>query len=222
MAYETDEQRPKKAGKGMTEDAVRAALCEMVSAAKQFSKTELEDRRAKAIQFYKGELFGGELPNRSQFVLTVLGDTVLQMMPSFMRVFFGAERPVEFVPRRPDSVLHAELATRYVSDVVIRQDNRGFSEIYNWVKDALVVRQGVVKWWWDDSEEVRGFEMTVDADQLRALQADDTIDDLESAPSKLAPSDLYDVTYSQRRSTGRARFAALPNNEYIYSPKSRT
>ena len=49
-------------------------------------------------------------------------DSVQSVLPSMMRVFFGAEKVVEFVPRGPEDIGHAEQATDYVN-YILKQDN---------------------------------------------------------------------------------------------------
>src|SRR5574343_406852 len=71
--------------------------------------------RAKATRYYKGEKFGNEEEGRSQIVLTEVRDSVLQILPSLMRVFFSGEKVVEFVPVGPEDVSAAEQATDYVN-----------------------------------------------------------------------------------------------------------
>src|ERR1051326_2545890 len=94
----------------------------MIFDALRFHESELSPFRIKAGKFYRGELPAPEGEGRSKVVLTELRDAVLQQMPSLMRVFFGPDGAVEFVPRRPDAVDLAEQQTDYVNYVFAEQN----------------------------------------------------------------------------------------------------
>ncbi|RMH34169.1 MAG: hypothetical protein D6687_04375, partial [Acidobacteria bacterium] len=106
---------------------------------------------------YNAEPYGNERENRSQVVMSDVRDTVSAVMPSLMRVFFGNQKAVEFLPTGPETAKIAEQATDYVR-YVIQQDNPGFLEFYRWFKDALIGGLGVMKVWWDQRQTVRKVE----------------------------------------------------------------
>ena len=60
---------------------------------------DIAEDRKEATKFYYGEPFGNEETGRSQVVSRDLADTVEAILPSLMRVFFGSDRTVEYLPR---------------------------------------------------------------------------------------------------------------------------
>src|ERR1700733_14638125 len=98
----------------MDDEEFRAVVSAALSQSVQFIDTELSVERARATEFYLGKPFGNEEEGRSQVVLTEVRDAVDGMLPSFMRVFFGSEHTVEFVPTRADNVQQAAQKTDYV------------------------------------------------------------------------------------------------------------
>jgi glucose-6-phosphate 1-dehydrogenase len=64
-------------------------------------------------------------------------DTVINYLPGAMRVLFGGEKVVEYVPFNAADVALAEQATDYINNVVIRQDNDGFMETYAAVRLSI-------------------------------------------------------------------------------------
>ena len=82
----------------MNEQDFDAHLKAMIEDAIQYQDTELSPLHAAATDRYLGRPFGNEEPGRSQVVLTKVRDAVVGALPSLLRVFFGAERVVEFVP----------------------------------------------------------------------------------------------------------------------------
>jgi hypothetical protein len=114
-----------------------------------------------------------EKPNRSTFVSTDVRDAILLVLPGLVRLFGASETPVFFVPRSQDEVDSAEQATDYVN-YVFWNDNKGFLTLYGALKDAMTVRTGFIKWWTDDTKELRRkrFE-NINHDQIAQILAED-------------------------------------------------
>jgi len=121
----------------MGEEEFSAVVGSAIDDAADYIDEYIAPMREAATGYYRGDLFGNEEENRSSIVLTEVRDTVLQVMPSLLRVFTSAEKAVEFVPRNREDVPLAEQATDYVN-YVFYQDNNGFKVLYDVFKDALV------------------------------------------------------------------------------------
>lgn len=113
----------------------------------------IAEQRNEAMRYYYGEPFGNEVEGRSQYVDRTVQDTIEWIKPSLMRVFASGDELVQFVPKTEKDVPMAEQATDYVN-YVVRQDNDGWSVMYNWFTDALLQKNGIVKVWWNEYEEV--------------------------------------------------------------------
>jgi hypothetical protein len=209
----------------MSDGEVQSAVHKMVWDAIEYIDQELSPFRALATKYYQGEPFGNEEEGRSAVVMTEVRDTILMVMPSLMRIFMSPERPMEYSPfNRTDQIEMAEQATEYVWEVVFHQDNRGYMVFWEWFKDALLKRLGIVKYWWDDSSETRAFETSfLSDDAIALLTQDDTIRIDEMVPSRGAPpgAQLYDVKYTQTKSEGRIRFIGLPPEEFLFTRGAR-
>lgn len=135
--------------------------------------------RAKALEFYlgeaKGDLAAPDIEGRSSVVSTDVADAIEQVMPSMLRVFTSNDRAVKFEPQTPQDEPYAEQATDWANYVLHRQ-NAGFTILYNWIKDALLQRMGVVKVWWDPKlEETRETYEDISDQQLEALRKQDGV-----------------------------------------------
>lgn len=208
---------------GATE--LQSSLVQMVNDAILHADGTLDSARAEAEKYYKGELFGNEEEGRSQVVMTELRDAVLQIMPSLIRMFFGAYPAVEYGPSVAQQVEMAEQVTKFVLDIILQQDNPGFLIYHDWFKDALVKRMGIVKAWKDEGEEVRAYSNVYQSyQQVLILAADDDIEIDEVRPSESAPpgQPLYDVDYTHRKQYCRIRLACIPPEEYIYTKGARS
>jgi hypothetical protein len=113
--------------------------------------SELFNQRRKSIDYYYGDKFGNEVDGRSQVVSTDVSDVIEWMMPSLMRIFTSGDDIGRFDPHGPDDVEAATQETQYVN-YVLNKDNNGFKILYEWFKDALMMKNGITKVWWDESE----------------------------------------------------------------------
>lgn len=178
---------------GMSEEEVEGALGAAIDDAVAYADDELAPDRLLALQFYRGDAFGNEEEGRSQVVMTEVRDVILSMMPSLMRIFTASERPVEFAPRRAENIPYAEQATDYI-EYVFTVDNPGFSLIFSAIKDALLLKTGVLMWGTKVTSEVREEEYpSISPEELTMMLADDPAAELVS--SQPAPStDLDPMT----------------------------
>jgi hypothetical protein len=140
---------------------------------------ELSSDRAKAISYYLGAPLGNEVEGRSQVVSFDVQDTIEAALPQLIKIFASGDQVVRFEPRGPDDEAAAEQETDYINYVVMER-NRGFETIYTWFKDALLSKNGYVKIYYDETDEVeeekyRGLSEA----QLMMLAKDDDVTIIE-------------------------------------------
>jgi hypothetical protein len=225
MAETTDTETPapeyvSRKGQGRMDDeefaaVVKKAIAESVS----FVDNELSYDRAKATEYYLGKPFGNEEEGRSQVVMTDVRDTVDGMVPSLLRVFFGAEHAVEYEPTRPDTVEMAAQMTDYVRYVF--EKDGGFLKSLAVLKDGLIRKIGIFKAAWDTSYTTCTYRQEgLDDAQLKLLAADDEIQNMQATKRK--KSGLYDVEFTRKENDGCARVWELPPEEFIYNREARS
>ena len=130
-----------------------AAVRALIEDARDFNENYLAPAREYAAALYNGELPGAADEGRSSIVLTEVRDLVLAMLPSLVRLFTSPEHPCFFSPRTEADVAMAEEAQDYVS-YVWKYDNPGFLNLNAILKDALIKRTGIVKWWTEREAEI--------------------------------------------------------------------
>jgi len=113
----------------------------------------IAEQRREAMDYYYGLPFGNEVDGRSHYVDRTVQDTIEWIKPSLMRVFASGDELVQFSPKSPEDVPMAEQASDYVN-YVVRQDNNGWEMMYSWFTDALLQKNGIVKVWWNEYQEV--------------------------------------------------------------------
>ena len=104
--------------------------------------------RASLMDRYNGEPYGDEIADRSKIVMTDIRDTLESIKPELMDIFYGADDVVEFSPRGAEDVDGAKQETD-VCNYVFNQQNNGFMVLYSWFTDALLLKNGYVKRYWD-------------------------------------------------------------------------
>jgi len=141
--------------------------------------SQLSAERAEAIQFYLGEPFGNEIEGRSQVVSFDVQDTIESALPQLLKVFVSGDEVVRFEPKNPEDVEAANQETDYINHVVMEKNN-GFEIFYVWFKDALLSKNGYVKVYYEEEDDVteEEYEGLTD-EQLDMLVEDDNVQILE-------------------------------------------
>ena len=216
-------------------DELKSYVLSQSEDASNWIESDIAPQRAKATRYYRGDKFGNEEDGRSQIVLTEVRDTVLQTLPSLMRVFFSGEKVVEFIPVGPEDISIAEQATDYVN-YIVQKDNPGFEVFYAAFKDALVRKTGIVKYWWDEEIVVSTHEFSGLTDQALAAVLNEDGAELVSHSATPDPSVpalmdeagnpvysayLHSAVVKRTRKKQKVTIAALPPEEFRINRTSR-
>jgi hypothetical protein len=154
----------------------------------------IQSDRERALRYYQpNKPLGNEIEGRSQVVMRDAFDTVESLMPSLIKVFTSGEDVMSFTPQGPEDVKGAEQETDYVN-YLITQKNNGFMVFYDWIKDALLLKNGYVKVSIEKEEkdEDESFE-GIDEDTLNLMLKDGG----ELVAAEPMPTDMgmfYNVT----------------------------
>ncbi len=220
----------------MSEEQLQGVISAEIYDAISFIDDDIGGNRALATEYYYGQPFGDEEEGRSQVVSMDVRDTVQGILPSLMRIFFGPERVVEFTPQGPEDVQNAEQATDYV-DFIFKRDNPGFKILHSAFKDALVRKVGIIKYWWDESVEVKAesFSMLdeqsmmlltenpdVEISAVREYPVPGTEPMNEAEAIMTPPPMMYDVEIKRRIKTGKVKIEALPPEEFLIDRRAKS
>jgi hypothetical protein len=199
----------------MDAEDLKATIAPVLTDAVSYVDSVLSPEREKATDYYLGKPFGNEEEGRSQVVVTELRDTVSGQTPDLLKLFFGPERTVEFLPKvaTPEAMLAAKQRTDYVH-FTFTERNNGFLETLSVLKDGLIRKIGIFKTWWDDSSEVRAYTLrNVTEDELTVLASHDGVNLLGVKKAK----DGTSTVHMTRAMPGRIRVKALPPEEFLYN-----
>ena len=183
--------------KKIDNDTLRAMLAaEYSDALAATNASKLSQERADASSYYKGDMSKDmpSLPGRSSAVSMDVSDTIEGMMPQLMEVFVGSDEVVRFDPVGPEDVEAAKQETDYVNHVFMNR-NAGFMVVYQFIKDALLQKVGIVKVWWEKREEQNKETYYGKTDDEYALLASDP--EIEIVEHSSYPADDYNEQGSQ-------------------------
>tara|TARA_R110000787_G_scaffold167889_1_gene280838 strand:- start:5640 stop:7715 length:2076 start_codon:yes stop_codon:yes gene_type:complete len=151
-------------------------LVALLSQAEQDAATyngEFSEENTKYLSAYLGDKTGefSAIPNQSSVVSTDIADVVEADMPSLARIFLGSGDVVTFQPNTESEteIKEAEEKTKYVNWIV-RSQPESFNIIHNWLKDAEIQKNGVVKYFIEEQKEVEVVDYeNVDAEEISAI-----------------------------------------------------
>ena len=200
---------------------------EITDALNHFDSEYTQDR-LRARDFYLGEPLGNEVEGRSAVVATELADTVEAIMPNLMRVFTTNDKYVRFAPRSGEDVEAAEQASDYVN-YIIQNKNDGYKLLHTFFKDALLFRAGVIKFFYEEVEEVDEEEYNgLTEAELVLLLNDPSVEIVEQRETVMqsmmdedgveVPLDVqYDLSVRVTRKSGEIKAINVPPEEFLVS-----
>lgn len=183
--------------------------------------------RSNLLDRYNAEPYGDEVSDRSSVVDSSVRDTIESIKPELMDIFFGGDDVVEFTPQGPEDVDGAKQETQVV-DHVFTQMNDGFMVLYNWFTDALLLKNGYVKRYWDERKHIDIEEY----DELSPEEAANLVAEIESTSDEvefLARSGGIDeeagtieplyLKIKRTKTEKRYRVESVPPEEVLVSPQ---
>lgn len=132
----------------MDDDALLRYLEAEAADAYQYNSGDVASSRNQALRDYLRFPYGNEQDGRSQVVASDVFDSVEGILPDLVEVFVSSDKAVVFDPVEKNDEAGAKQATNACNYVFYKQNN-GFFVLYSAAKDALLLRTGGVKWWWE-------------------------------------------------------------------------
>lgn len=192
-------------------------------------RDQLATDRTKAGEYYDGTMKDvPEKVGRSTVVSRDVRANIKKVLPSMVRTILGNDKVVEYQPVGPGDEDQAEQATDYVNYVVFPESD-GYEAVQDAINDALLRRNGILRWWHDKKICVTVSEHTgLDETQLTELISGDEITVLEQSQSVVfvdseqgpMPITVYDVKIRRRTTQGRTRVAAVPPEQFLIHPEA--
>lgn len=210
-------------------DAI-ATIADMVREAEKHAD-DLSADRIRAIEYYQGDMRDTPADKgRSQMVSRDVRANVKKVLPSLVRTMLGSDTIVEYQPVGPEDEQSAEQASNYVNSVLVAEcDLRRVIE--DALHDALLLRNGIVRWWWEEKQCVSiSSHSGLSDDAFAELVADDDTEVLEHSereemidgPEGQFPVTVHDAKIKRTTVERKPRAACVPRERFLIHPDATT
>ena len=206
-----------------------------MDSAKDFIE-QIGQERDEATRYYLGKEPSATSELQSEFISTDVRDSILFMLPSIMRTFFGTKKVVEFVPHSAEDIPIAKQQTDYIN-YIIQEKNPGFHVLYSAFKDALVRKTGFIKAYWDDSITSTCHEFSnLSPEAYTALLMEDDVEIMDESMTMESTSIMdemtgeeytqevpvsYDLKIRRVKAKDQVVIEAIPPEEVLISRSAR-
>jgi hypothetical protein len=199
-----------------------AAMAEMVKAAEVHAEAQSKDR-LRAIEYYKGVMT--DTPSdagRSKMATRLVRSHIKKVLPSLMRTLMGSAQIVEFLPIGPEDEQDAEQSTDFMNSVVVPEAGC-LAAIEDAIHDALLLRNGILRWWYDERKTVSVSSHTgLNDDAFAQLVAGDDVEVLDHTESEeqteFGPILVHDARIKRYITKGVYRSSAVPRDRFLIHP----
>jgi hypothetical protein len=219
----------------LTDDELGALIDAEFEQAMGTDGGEISTERAKAWDYYLSKPIGNEIEGESAYVTSDVADSVDGAMTSLLKIYTTEDNLVMFDPVGPEDVDAAEQESDYANYCFFKQ-NPAYLILYTWFFDALVQKNGIVKSWWDESEEITTERYQGLNDQeVAGLMEDPELEAIErdsrevQAPVEvpgmgvvMVPQTVHDIKFRRTTKKGRVRVENVPPEEYRISSDARS
>ena len=223
----------------MEQNDLKSILQAEIDDAIGFIESETVEQRKLALEAYLRQPYGNEVEGKSQIVTGEVAEAIDGALPSLVRIFTGSDNIVVFEPQGPRDEASAKQATDYCN-WVFNRDNEGVSILHDWFKDALLQKNGILKAYWEDKEDItkeRYFDLS--NDELAMLMSDETMEIVEQDTTEFPIFDpngmpvvdpmgvpvmgaTTNVVVQQKKKSGKVTIENVPPEEFLISKKART
>lgn len=215
----------------MDETELKTLVASEIRSALGYMGSGISEDRADNWDRYYAKPYGNERDGYSQVVSTDVMDTVEWIMPSLMRIFASGDEVVRFEPVGPEDEEKAAQATDYVN-FVFNKDNPGVLILHSWFKDALVAKNGFVKFWWDESEDWKreayngltddAFVQLMQDQEIEPVEHTENIVDMPDGTGAVVQVRTHDVVIRRKVTKGRVCIEPVPPENFLIDRNAKT
>lgn len=222
----------------MTDEELSAIVGREFTTAMGATGSEISKERAENWNYYLSKPLGNEIEGQSQIVTSDVSDVVDGMMPPLLSIFTTEDNLAEFKPVGPEDTEKARQESDYVNYVFFNQDD-AFMLLYTWFFDALVQKNGIIKSWWDESENVtrEAYKGLTDAELAELMEdpelepveqeerEEETTQEVQTPTGVLTVPEttvVHDVVFERRNKDGKVTVMNIPPEEFRISGDSRS
>ena len=223
----------------MAQNELKSILQAEIDDAIGYIESETVEQRKQALQAYLRQPYNNEVEGKSQIVTGEVAEAIDGALPSLIRIFTGSDNIVVFEPQGPQDEASAKQATDYCNWVFLR-DNEGVSILHDWFKDALLQKNGIVKAYWEDKEDItKERYYNLSSDELAMLMSDESMEIVEEDTTEFPIFDpmgqpvidpmgqpvmgsTSNVVVQKKKKSGKVTIENVPPEEFLISKNART
>lgn len=207
-----------------------AVIADMVRESEKHADSGSKER-LRAIEYYRGEM--NDTPSEegmSSMTSRQVRDHIKKALPSIVRTIFGGDDVVEYMPVGQGDEEVVDQATDYVNRVVVPEADVQ-SHVMDAIHDAMLLRNGILKWWWEDRQCVKFSRHTgLTDDALTQLAGGDDVEIVEHTEREeavetehgIVPLLVHDVKIKRTYVESRVHVAAVPRENFLIHPDATT
>lgn len=204
----------------MTKEELAGAVGGLLDDCDNYYDSQLKPDLQKAQEYYDGTM--KDTPSdegRSSAISKDVRATIKKVLPSVYRVFFGSDKIVEYAPVAEGDEGSADQATDYVNYIVLPESG-GQRAIYDAMHDALLKRNGVLKWFVEKRKETETSTLDgLDMEAAQMLVSDQSIEILGAAQDDLG---FYTVQIKRQFDKKNVILECVPRSEFRIHPDAKT
>jgi hypothetical protein len=216
----------------MDQGRYASIVADLITECESYRRERAADR-IRSMQYYDGAMT--DLPNeegRSQVVSRDVRAAIKKVLPSVVRTILGNDKVVEFEPMSEGDEEKAEQATDFMNYVVLPESD-GREAIQDAMHDALLLRNGIIRWWHDERQVIKvthhtglddmTFSQLVAADDVEVLEHSPRIENVQQMdPMTGQPVTMqvpvHDVKVKRAQPVRKIRLSAVPLEQFLIHP----
>lgn len=222
----------KRKAEKLDETQLKALVAAEIQDAELYQTNEVSGERERAINYYNGEMPDTPAAEGwSTFKSRDVSDVMGWVLPGIIRVFTASDRIVDYQPRRPGDEKFTDQASDY-ANYVFWNDNPGYRILWDATHDSLLMADGIVKTYWDDSEECEySVYSGLSIEGLTLLTQDPDVEVVSQAMKPLTLEDgmggseeieTFDVKIKRVTSAGRIKMEAIEPENFLIDKEAIT
>lgn len=181
----------------------------------------LRGDREEAQYHYYGQWPRPPKSNRSKHISYDVLDAVESIKAEFIEIFLSNTSPIKFVERTADNHDAAQLAWLYVHDTFTRK-NKGSAVLHDVLFDALVMKLGVFKVFWEGKEVrvIREFKDLLQHELDMALARPNiSLDDVDVTEDE-NEQPLFSGTFLEQVDKSKVKIMSVPPENFLLPEQS--
>ena len=205
----------------LTDSQIGSLVQSELDAALSYRGT-LSEKRAQLMRYYNAEPYGDEVDGQSIAVTTDVADVVESMLPSLLRIFTQGKNIAVFESDLEEFDDEANQKT-LIANYIFLKENNGVLILHDMFKDALLQFTGVVKVFWDDSEDTKTTKYCgmSELEYRKLLNTPNVrVEEVTQQESELGL--VYDANVVKVAKASGVKCVNIPPEEFLVSKSART